>query len=65
VGRFGGSFLQRPHRDGLEVLGVYAAETIDDREDIVAAAFFAVGNDVDAGAVLILDGLKRRPVQPS
>ena len=50
---------------GLRLCGIDALQTIDDMQDIVAAAFFAVGHDVDARAVLVLDRLERGPVQQS
>ena len=51
------------HRDGLQVAGIDAFQTIDDMQDIMTAAFLAVGHDVDARAVLVLDGLERGSVE--
>ena len=34
-------------------------------QDIVTAAFLAVGHDIDARAVLVFDGLERSPVEQS
>ena len=53
------------HRDRFSVNGVNAVQFIDDMQHIVAASFLAVGHDVDARAVLVLDRLKSSLVQQS
>ena len=53
----------RSHRDRFSVKGVNAIQFIDDMQHVVAASFFAVGHDVDARAVLVLDGLQSGLVQ--
>ena len=53
----------RTHRDGLEVLRVHTAQTVDDVQHVVAATFLAVGDDVDSRAILIPDGLECSPVE--
>src|SRR5438552_1874914 len=52
-----------PRLAQLPDTGIHTLQTIDDMEDIVAAAFLAVGHDVDACAVLVLDRLERSPVE--
>jgi hypothetical protein len=51
------------HRDEFAVAGVYAIQFVDDVQHIVAAALFTVGDDVDAGPGLVVDGLERGLVQ--
>ena len=53
------------HRDRLAALGIDTVQTIDDMQHIVPAAFFAVGHDVDAGAILVVDGVECSLVQQS
>ena len=53
------------HRDRFQLDGIDAIEFVDDVQHVVAASFFAVGDDVDAGPVLILNGPKGRLVQQS
>ena len=53
------------HGDGFSVAGVNAIQFVDDVQHIVAASFFAVGDDVDARPVLVVDGPQRSLVQQS
>ena len=53
------------HRDGLSVTGVNTFQFVDDMQHIVAASLFAVGDDVDACAVLVFDRLQRGLIQQS
>src|SRR5450432_1809638 len=43
------------HRNRFEVDSVNSAQLIDDMQNVVAAPFLTVGNDVDARAVLVFD----------
>ena len=51
------------HGDAFSVAGIDTVQSIDDVQYVVAASFFAVGHDVDARPVLVLDSLQSSLVQ--
>ncbi len=46
-------------------MGVNAIEPVDDVQHVMAASFFTVGHDVDAGVVLVFDRGKSSLVEQS
>ena len=53
------------HGNALSIVGVNAIQLVDDVQHVMAASFFTVGHDVDAGAVLVFDRGKSGLVQQS